>query len=325
MRAVVLDAPGQPLEVRELPDPVAPRGGAVVDVLACGICHSDLHAAAGDYPTAVPIVLGHEVAALHERLGPVLVYACWGCRQPGCWACESGQEMICPNATEAGLFRDGGYAERMAVPDEEYLVPLGDLDPAHAAPLACGGLTAYRAVDHTLDLLRSAAHPRALVIGAGGLGQFGLQWLKIRSDVHVTVVDASPEKRDVALQLGADAVAAPGEVEDTFTAVVDFVGAEPTLATARDHVRRQGMVVVVGLYGGTIPFGFGAVPHEARFMTSVWGSLAQMHEMVALAQQHPLHSPVELIGLDDVPTAHDRLTRGDVSGRFVITPTPRLP
>lgn len=320
MRAVVLTSPGAPLLVQEVSEPVAPPGGAVVDVLACGICHSDLHAAAGDYPTALPVILGHEVAALHPMLGPVLVYACWGCRQPDCWACSSGQEMICPNATEAGLFRDGGYADRMAVPDEGYLVPLGDLDPAHAAPLACGGLTAYRAVDHTLPVLAAATRPRALVIGAGGLGQFGLQWLKMRSDAEVTVLDASPEKRALALELGADAVAAPGEVEGTFTAVVDFVGAEPTLVAAKDHVARQGLVVVVGLYGGTIPFGFGAVPHEARFMTSVWGSLAQMRDMVALAQQHPLHSPIEVIGLDDVAVAHDRLHVGDVSGRFVITP-----
>lgn len=320
MRAVVLSAPGAPLTLGEVPDPVAPPGGAVVDVLACGICHSDLHAAAGDYPTTLPVVLGHEVAAHHPDLGPVLVYACWGCRQPDCWACSSAQEMICPNATEAGLIRDGGYAERMAVPSLEYLVPLGDLDPAQAAPLACGGLTAYRAVDHTLPLLSSATRPRALVIGAGGLGQFGLQWLKMRSDAEVTVVDASAEKRAVASTLGADVVAAPGEVDGTFTAVIDFVGADATLVTARDHVARQGLVVVVGLYGGTIPFGFGAVPHEARFMTSVWGSLAQMHEMVALAQRHPLHSPIEVIGLEAVGQAHERLHHGDVSGRFVIVP-----
>jgi len=320
MRAVVLTAPGAPLTVQDLPEPVAPAGGAVVDVLACGICHSDLHAAAGDYPTALPVVLGHEVAARHPRLGPVLVYACWGCRRPDCWACASAQEMICPDATEAGLLRDGGYAERMAVPDEEYLVPLGDLDPAHAAPLACGGLTAYRAIDHALPVLRAASRPRALVIGAGGLGQFGLQWLKIRSDAEVTVVDASPEKRDVALQLGADAVAAPGDVKGPYSTVIDFVGAEPTLIAARDHVARQGLVVVVGLYGGTIPFGFGHVPHEARFMTSVWGSLQQMRDMVDLAQHHPLHSPIEIIGLDDVATAHHRLQAGDVSGRFVISP-----
>lgn len=320
MRAVVLTAPGAPLELQDVPEPSAPEGGAVVDVLACGICHSDLHAAAGDYPTVLPVILGHEVAAMDHELGPVLVYACWGCRQPGCWACESGQEMICPNATEAGLFRDGGYAERMAVPDRRYLVPLGDLGPAQAAPLACGGLTAYRAVDHTLETLRNARNPRALVIGAGGLGQFGLQWLKRRSDAEVTVIDASEEKRGVAARLGADATAAPGEVEGTFTAVIDFVGAEATLATARDHVQRQGLAVVVGLYGGTIPFGFGAVPHEARFMTSVWGTLDQMHDMVELAQRSPLDSPIEAIDLDNVSIAHERLERGDVSGRFVITP-----
>ncbi len=320
MRAVVLSAPGSPLELREVADPVAPAGGAVVDVVACGICHSDLHAAAGDYPTALPVILGHEVVGTHAELGPVLVYACWGCRRPDCWACSSGQEMICPDATEAGLLRDGGYAEQMAVPDVGYLVPIGDLDPAEAAPLACGGLTAYRAVDHTLDTLARAPRSRALVIGAGGLGQFGLQWLKRRSDAEVTVVDASPAKREVALHLGADHVAAPGEVDGTFAAVVDFVGADATLATARDHVARQGLVVVVGLFGGSVPFGFGQVPHEARFMTSVWGSLAQLRDMVDLARSEPLHSPIERIGLGDVLDAHDRLSRGDVAGRFVIVP-----
>jgi propanol-preferring alcohol dehydrogenase len=219
------------------------------------------------------------------------------------------------------LFKDGGYAERMAVPDEGYLVPLGDLDPAQAAPLACGGLTAYRAVDHTLVTLDSVARPRALVIGAGGLGQFGLQFLKIRSDAEVVVVDASAEKREQALRLGADAALAPGEVDGLFTAVVDFVGADATLATARDHVARQGIAVVVGLYGGTIPFGFGAVPHEARFMTSVWGTRNQLAELVALAQHHELHSEIEVIGLSQVHEAHARLESGNVTGRFVIDPT----
>jgi len=317
MRAVVLTEPGAPLTLREVPDP---HGDTVVDVLACGICHSDLHAAAGDYPTMLPVILGHEVAARHPRLGPVLVYACWGCRKPDCWACSSQQEMICPDATEAGLLRDGGYAERMAVPDEGYLVPLGDLDPSHAAPLACGGLTAYRAVSHTLPALHAARSPRALVIGAGGLGQFGLQFLKAQSDAEVTVVDASEAKRVIAGDLGADSLAAPGEVEGTFTAVLDFVGAEATLATARDHVARQGIAVVVGLYGGTIPFGFGAVPHEARFLTSVWGTRAQLGELVALAQRHPLHSPIEQVALADAQRAHERLAAGDVEGRFVLVP-----
>ena len=320
MRAVVLTTPGSPLDELEVPDPIAAPGGSVIDVLACGICHSDLHAANGDYTTVLPVILGHEVAGMHPTLGPVLVYACWGCRNPDCWACSSGQEMICPNATEAGLFKDGGYAERMAIPDDNYLVPLGDLDPAHAAPLACGGLTAYRAVDHTLAYLSSASKPRALVLGAGGLGQYGLQFLKIRSDAEVVVVDSSAEKRALALQLGADLAVAPGEAEGLFTAVVDFVGADATLEVAATHVARQGIAVVVGLYGGSIPFGFGKVPHEARFMTSIWGTRAQLGELVTLAQQHPLHSTIEVIGLADVQRAHDRLHAGDVSGRFVIVP-----
>ena len=320
MRAVVLNRAGTPLEPSIVTDPIAGPGETLVEVLACGVCHSDLHAAAGDYQTKLPVILGHEVTAMHPRLGPVLVYACWGCRLPGCWACDSQQEMICPNATEAGLFRDGGYAEQMLVPDESYLIPIGDLDPARTAPLACGGLTAYRAVDHTLADLRSARHPRALVVGAGGLGQFGLQFLKIRSDAEVVVVDASAEKRELALRLGADLAVAPREVEGTFTAIVDFVGAAATLQTARDHVARQGIAVVVGLYGGSIPFGFGLVPHEARFMSSIWGTRDQLADLVSLATANDLHSEIEILPLESAQLAHDRLQKGEVAGRFVLVP-----
>ncbi len=321
MRAVQLVAPGQPLQARDLPDPVAGPGEVVIDVVACGICHSDLHAVHGDYPTTLPVTLGHEVVGRHPTLGNVLVYAPWGCRQPGCFACDSGQEMICPNSSEAGLVKDGGYAERMLVVDERYLVPIGDLDPFAIAPFACGGLTAYRAVGHTLDTLRAAKKPRALVIGAGGLGQLGLQFLKIQSDAEVCVIDASPAKREQALALGADAAYAPGEAEGLFTAVVDFVGADATLATARDHVARQGIVVLVGLFGGSIPFGLGLVPHETRLMTSIWGTLDQLHELVALVREHGLGSEVEVVGLDAIPEAHRRLEAGDVRGRFVIDPS----
>lgn len=320
MHAMVLTRPGEPVQPQQVPDPAAVSPGSVIDVVACGICHSDLHAAAGDYPTNLPIILGHEVVGEHPELGPVLVYACWGCRQPDCWACSSGQEMICPNATEAGLFRDGGYAEKMAIPDDAYLVPIGDLDPYRTAPLACGGLTAYRAVDHTLARLNSVQRPRALVLGAGGLGQFGIQFLKIRSDASVTVVDSSKAKRDVALELGADEVRDPSELEGTFDAVIDFVGAGATLESMARHVARQGIAVVVGLYGGTIPFGFGAVPHEARFMTSVWGTRTQLSELVDLAHRHPLSSPVEVLPLDSAQQALDRLAAGDVAGRLVLDP-----
>ncbi len=317
---MVLDRPGKPVRLTHIPDPVGEPPGSVIDVLACGICHSDLHAAAGDYSTKLPIVLGHEVVGEHADLGPVLVYACWGCRKSDCWACSSGQEMICPNATEAGLFRDGGYAERMAIPDDAYLVPIGDLDPYRTAPLACGGLTAYRAISHTRGKLSSSTNPRALIVGAGGLGQFGLQFLKLLTDASVTVVDSSESKRMVASELGADVVCDPTELDGSFDAVIDFVGATPTLESATKHVARQGIAVVVGLYGGAIPFGFGAVPHEAQFMTSVWGTRDQLSELVALAREHPLSSPVEVLPLDSAQQALDRLAAGNVAGRVVLDP-----
>jgi alcohol dehydrogenase, propanol-preferring len=315
MRAVVLRGVGQPLIVEQRPEPSGPD---VIDVLACGVCHSDLHVVDGAYPSPLPLVLGHEVTGMHARLGPVMVYAPWGCRS--CAMCASGQEMLCPNGKEIGLFQDGGYTERFAVSDPAYLHPLGSLDPVLAAPLACGGLTAYRAVQHTVDTLRSRSGARALVLGAGGLGQFALQYLRLLTDADVHVGDVSAAKRDRAVALGAAHAADPADLTDTYDAILDFVGADSTLQTAARLVRRQGIVVVVGLFGGRIPFGLGAVPHEARFLSSIWGSNAQLGELLDLARREPLQYTVEALPLEEANQAHDRLRRGDVDGRFVLVP-----
>ena len=318
MKAVVLSEVNGPLEYVDYPEPTPTGNETVISVTACGVCHSDLHVVEGVYPSPLPMILGHEVVGVHDELGPVMVYPCWGCLKPDCWACASGQEMICPNATEAGLFRNGGYAERMLIKDRSYLVPLGNLDPVKAAPLACGGLTAFRAVSHTLPKL--AAGKRALVLGAGGLGQFGIEFLKLQSDAYVTAVDMSRDKLDRAKVMGADAVATPDELEGTFDAVIDFVGAQSTLETAAKHVARQGIAVVVGLFGGQIPFGFGAVPHEAQFMTSVWGSQKQLGELLALANKHELHHSVEAVALQNAQDAHTRLNAGQIAGRVALVP-----
>jgi alcohol dehydrogenase, propanol-preferring len=310
------------LEVEERPSPV---GSDVIDVVACGVCHSDLHVVDGDYPSPLPLVLGHEVTGMHPELGPVMVYAPWGCRN--CPMCASGQEMLCPNGKEIGLFQDGGYTERFAVKDRAYLHSLGSLDPVQAAPLACGGLTAYRAVKHGLrslsTMLGGGSFPRALVIGAGGLGQFAIQYLRLLTDANVTVVDTSPSKCERATELGAHEAGDAsilGDSANRFDVVIDFVGSNATLAMATSTVRRQGLVVVVGLFGGRIPFGLGAVPHEARFMTSIWGSNEELGELVALAQREQIRYTVEVMALDRAQEAHDRLRRGDVDGRFVLVP-----
>lgn len=320
MRTMTLQAPGEPLVEREVADPVAGAAHeAVIDVLGCGVCHSDLHVADG-HIGRTPIVLGHEVVGIDARLGPVMVYAPWGCRRPECRQCASGQEMICADSHEAGIWDDGGYAEKMLVPQREYLVPLAGLDPLEVAPLACGGLTAYRAVRRAVSGWEPGGRARVLVIGAGGLGQYAVQFLRRTPGVHVTVVDTLPARLDTARELGADATATPDELDGPpFDAVVDFVGAEATLRSAVASVRRGGAVVLVGMFGGTVPFGLGRLPSEVWLTTSIWGSLADLRTVLDLARREPLRHVVDHLPLAEANRAHDLLRSGASRGRLVLT------
>jgi propanol-preferring alcohol dehydrogenase len=322
MRAVVLPAANQPLVVVD-DHPAAGtgrRGGEIIDVTACGVCHSDIHVVDGDFPSPLPIVLGHEVTGVHSELGPVMLYAPWGCGN--CQQCTDGEEMICANATEAGLFTDGGYSEQMWVKDRRYLAPLDGLDPISSAPLACGGLTAYRAVRHGLDILHNVGERgRALVIGAGGLGQYAITYLRMMSDAQVIALDLAEDKRGQAIQIGAhEAVGADAEIAPC-DVVIDFIGADVTLATAAATVARKGTVIVVGLAAGTTPFGLTVVAPEARFMSSFWGTRSEMDDLLALARREPsIVRPVETLPLADAQSAHDRLRSGQFTSRLVLLP-----
>lgn len=318
MRAVVLREFGAPLELEERPRPVAASAEeTVVKVLACGLCHSDLHIVEHYFSaTPLPIVLGHEVAAELPSGEPALIYTPWGCGS--CEFCSDGHEAICPNSREAGIITDGGYADYLLVPFTRYILPLGDLDPIAAAPLGCGGTTAYRAAKHAVGLL--AAGDTAVVIGAGGLGQYAIQSLRLISDATVIAVDPNPLRRAAALEIGAHEAYAPGEYTDRAKAVLDFVGGQSTIEEAARIVARKGIVVVAGLFGGQVPFGFGAVPHEARFMTTVWGSIQDLAELIALAQRNGITNVVETMPLEQAQAAHDRLRAGDVKGRIVLVP-----
>ncbi|WP_089154083.1 NAD(P)-dependent alcohol dehydrogenase [Micromonospora sp. NBS 11-29] len=344
MRAVRLTAPGV-LELTEVPAPEPGPGEVLLRVGAVGACHSDLHiidAAAGMFPT--PMTLGHEIAGTVETAGPgvadwspgerAAVYGIIGCGR--CRACLRGEENRCRVVPlgGVGLSRDGGLAEYVVVPASR-LLHVGDMDLTQAAPLTDAGLTPYHAVELARPRLRPGT--TCVVIGIGGLGHMGLQILLATTAVRIIAVDTSVAALDLASRLGAHHVvqAGPdavgkirelvGPSPDGADVVLDFVGAQPTLDTARQVVATGGQLMLVGLAGGTLPVRPVAdepptVPLETGVVVPFWGTRAELQEVIALAGDGRLHADVQTFPLTEAPEAYEALRRGDIHGRAVIVP-----
>jgi propanol-preferring alcohol dehydrogenase len=216
------------------------------------------------------------------------------------------------------MVRDGGYAEHVLVPHRRFLYPIGDLDPVRAAPLACGGVTPYRAVQRSLPFLHR--DDTVVVLGAGALGQFGIQFLRMAADVHIVVGDPSPAKQRRARDLGAADAGRPDELEGPVAAVLDFVGSDESGDVARRLVRQGGLVMQVGAWGGGTKVGLSLVPHESVWTLSLWGSRDQLAEVIAIAHRGELDWQVEAVPLAAVNEAHRRLRAGEVEGRLVLVP-----
>ena len=344
MRAVRLDAPGHPLRVEDVPQP-EPSGTEVrIRVAGCGVCHTDLHIVDGTQTRVeLPLTLGHEVAGWIDAVGTdadaalaaaglaigaaVVIHGGWGCGI--CRECASGAEQRCPDGRSPGFQADGGYAEMMLVPHPRYLVELGGLDPIEAAPLADAGLTSYRAVQRSRPWLTPGA--RVLVVGAGGLGQFALQYLRLLPDgggeLFVAVAERSPARLERAMALGADTVlldpdaaAVTASLGGPADIVLDFVGSDETLALAAEVVAPDGLVMLVGEAGGHLEVGFERPAIEAWVATTAWGSIDELREVVRLARARQVRLDVEVLDLGDATAAHARLRAGNVSGRLVLAP-----
>ena len=318
MKAAVLNKFGEPLRLEERPMPRTEPGGIVVRVLGAGVCHTDLHIIDGAISQiTLPLVLGHEITAESEELGPVLVYSCWGCGK--CRHCLSGEEQLCLSGSAPGWIRDGGYAEYLAVPSPRYLIPLDGLDPISAAPLADAGVTPYRAVRRALDWLHRGA--TVMVLGAGGLGQFAIQYLRLFAPLAAVVaVDIDFAKCKRALELGADATMAPDEVTARSDVVLDFVGTTASLALAARVVERRGLVMQIGEGGGRLLFGIDETEQEATFTTSIWDSLEDLRAVLELARRRRIAWEVEEFPLEEANIALDRLREGKIRGRAVLRP-----
>jgi propanol-preferring alcohol dehydrogenase len=344
MKAYQLTAWQTPPELRDVDVPEPGPGQVLVKVGGAGACHSDLHLMEwpeGQLDFELPFTLGHENAGWVEALGagveglevgePVAVYGPWGCGR--CRACRLSAETYCERQAEIGAFGgglglDGGMAEHMLVPHARLLLPLGELDPAEAAPLSDAALTPYHAIKRSLPLLVPGS--TAVVIGVGGLGHMAVQILRELTPARVIAVDTSPEKLALAREVGADEALEPGEgaaeaiVELSgghgAELVLDNVGADETLALAAKAVRFQSHLTVVGLAGGTLEFGFGALPFEAQLTLPYWGTAVELMEVLDLARAGKVRAHVERFPLERAAEAYERMREGSLAGRAVICP-----
>lgn len=345
MRAVVFEAFKTFPTLKEVDKPTPGPGEVLLKVAGAGACHSDVgvfHDFESD-PTGLmtpPFVLGHESSGWVEEVGPgvtgftkgdaYLVYGPIGCGR--CPACSRGQDTYCAQPQQvgylaAGLGRNGGMAEYMTAPARN-LIPLGDADPIAAAPLADAGLTPFHAIKRAMPYLTGGGKS-ALVIGLGGLGLVGVQILKALTGATIIATDLKAEAMADAEKFGA--ITVPGGENQAAAireltgghgvdAVFDFVGADPTLALAAATVAQCGSITVLGIAGGTFPWNFFAVPYEVNFSSTYWGTIEDLHEVVAMYRAGQIVPAVERFSLDDALDAYAKLRDGQLSARAVVVP-----
>jgi D-arabinose 1-dehydrogenase-like Zn-dependent alcohol dehydrogenase len=342
---------GAPLKRTDKPTP-QPKGTEVLlRTLAAGVCHSDLHIWEGHYDLGggkkltvkdrglvPPLTMGHEIVGEVAALGPEakgvkigdkrLAHPWIGCGT--CAVCRRGDEQLCMTPRFLGVQKPGGYADHVLVPHPKYLLDLGKLTPAQAAPYACSGLTAYGALKRVGEaVLREEP---ILVIGAGGLGLMCLAILKAMGGRGAVVADIDPGKRDAALKAGALAAidaAAPDAVKQAqaaakapIGAAIDFVGAAATARLGIDAIAKGGKYVIVGLFGGDVTLSLPLLPMRAiTVQGSYVGSLAEMRELldlVAAGKVAPV--PLNARPLQEANAVLEELKAGRIVGRAVLTP-----
>jgi D-arabinose 1-dehydrogenase-like Zn-dependent alcohol dehydrogenase len=350
MRCYCVMKHGQPLEALDRATPTPTGTEVLLKVRAAGVCHTDLHLWEGHYDLGggrkltlaergivPPLTLSHEivgeVVAVGDSAGdvprgrPLLVHPWIGCGQ--CAACRRGEENICVKPQSLGVVRPGGFAEYVIVPHPRYLVDIDGLDPAEAAPLACAGVTTYSALRKFGERLRQDP---VVIIGAGGLGLMAIEVLKALDGRGAIVVDIDPVKREAALAAGAiEAIdaRAPDAVQRIqqatgggARAVLDLVGATPTVTLAMACSARGGHVVICGLMGGDLTLALPTIPmRPLTLQGSYVGTLEELRELVALARERDMASiPVTRRPLADAGAALDDLHHGRVVGRTVLVP-----
>lgn len=331
---------GQPATFTEVEIPRPGPGEVLIKMSAVGLCGSDIHmfnAPAGALPFNPPFTVGHENAGWVAECGtgvvgpkegtPVLVSSVNSCGH--CEMCLQGRDQYCWKSVAMntrGLGLDGGLASYLVAP-QHLLLPLQKLTPAEAAPLADAGGTAYHAANYAMQVLKPGT--TALVIGAGGLGSFAIQYLRQLSGANIIAIDENPERLSYVAQLGAHTTLKSSadnsqELKDLthgrgVDAVLDFVGSEATMRLAASAVRPLGRIVICGMGSGTLSVAWGQLAPGCQVMLSIGFAIHELREVVALAEQKRLVVDTELFSFERTPEAYDLLAQGKLKGRAVVT------
>jgi propanol-preferring alcohol dehydrogenase len=325
MRAMVLDQPGKPLVLREVPDP-EPKGGQVqLRVLACAVCRTDLHVVDGELPNPkLPLIIGHEIVgrvtrlgeragrfALGQRVG--VPWLGWACGE--CFYCLSGQENLCPKARFTGYTIDGGYAE-FTVADERYCVPIPDsYEDASAAPLLCAGLIGYR------SLVRTGEAKRLGLYGFGAAAHIVAQVARHEGrSIYAFTRRGDEDAQRFAKELGAVwAGASEDRPPEELDAAIIFAPVGALVPAALAAVRPGGTVVCGGIHMSDIP----SFPYELLWGERTLCSIANLTrkdaaEFMEIAPKVPVRTTTEVFPLERANDALNQLRGGKLHGAAVL-------
>ena len=311
-----------------------------IDILYCGVCHSDIHIARSEWgPSTYPVVPGHEivgrVAAVGSDVGGFKAgdLAAVGCMVDSCrtcLSCREGLEQYCensftgtynaPDRSTPGLHTFGGYAKAIVV-DQDFVLRVPEsLEPAAVAPLLCAGITTYS------PLRRWKVEPGSTVgvVGLGGLGHMGLKLARAMG-ADVTLFTTSPDKAEDARRLGAGQVVLSRDPEamaaqaGRFDVVLDCVSAQHDINAYLALLKRDGALVQLGLPADPLSVEvFSLILARRSFAGSLIGSIAETQEMLEFCAEHGIASDIEIITIDRINEAYDRVLAADVKYRFVI-------
>ncbi len=312
-----------------------------IEILFCGVCHSDLHAVRDEWndfmPTVYPIVAGHEIvgrvtkvgsAVTKHKPGDLVGVGCLVDADLTCDNCKADFEQFCPHRIltyndpdkHLGGVTYGGYSESIVV-DEHFVLRIpANLDPAAAAPLLCAGITTYSPLRHW----GVTKGKKVGVIGLGGLGHMGVK-IAHALGAHVTLFTTSPRKKEDALRLGADEVIVSrdtAEMEkhaETFDFILDTVSAHHDINSYLKLLARDGNITLVGAPPEDLNVAaFSLIGGRHSLSGSAIGGIRETQEMLDFCGEHNIASDVEVIPIQKINEAYERLVKSDVKYRFTI-------